>query len=172
MIAFRGTVWPKTWDVENTYGAVSGNLNGYLSTGQWATLAVRGGGKKVFGDYPFFDAASLGGGGLEKGALGEPGFTLRGFRAGRFAGDSTLYGNADLRLRLGQATLILPAHFGIFGLFDVGRVWYTGEESDTWHTSYGGGIWLSFLNYRSTVTAYVAHGKEDNIFRVGGGFVF
>ena len=120
LLAIRGTVWPKAWDVESTYGEVNGNASGYLSAGQWVTLAVRGGGKKVFGDYPYFDAASLGGGGLEKGALDEPGFTLRGFHARRFSGDSSLYGNADLRLRLGRVTLILPAHFGVFGLFDVG----------------------------------------------------
>ena len=69
-------------------------------------------------------------------------------------------------------TLILPRHVGVFGLFDVGRVWYGGEDSDTWHTSYGGGIWLSFLDYRSTVSAYVAHSKEGDIFHVGGGFSF
>ena len=97
---------------------------------------------------------------------------MRGFRARRFSGDSSVYGNADLRLRLGHMTLILPCHVGVFGLFDVGRVWYGGEDSDTWHTSYGGGIWLSFLNYRSTFSAYIAHSKEGNIFHVGGGFTF
>ena len=172
LLAVRGTVLPEAWDVESTYGEVNGNVNGYLSAGQWATLAVRGGGQKVFGDYPYFHAASLGAGGLERGPLVGANYTLRGFRARRFSGDSSLYGNADLRLRLGRLTLILPAHFGVFGLFDVGRVWYQGEESDTWHTSYGGGVWLSFLDYRGTFTAYVAHSKEDNLFRVGGGFGF
>ena len=172
LMAVRGTVWPKAWDVESTYGAVDGNANAYLSAGQWVTLALRGGGKMVFGDYPYFDAASLGGGGLEGGALDEPGFTVRGFRARRFSGDSSLYGNADLRLRLGKATLILPCHIGVFGLFDAGRVWYSGEESDSWHTSYGGGIWLSFLNYRNTLSAYIAHSEEGNIVHVRGGFTF
>ena len=172
LLAIRGTVWPKIWDTSSTYGEVNGNANGYLSAGQWLTLAVRGGGQKVFGDYPYFDAASLGGGGLEKGALDAPDTTLRGFRAGRFSGDSSVYGNADLRLRLGRVTIFVPAHFGIFGLFDVGRVWYEGEDSNNWHTSYGGGIWLSFLKYRSTFTAYYAHSKEDNLFRLGGGFTF
>ena len=139
LVAVRGTVFPKAWDVESTYGEVNGNVNGYVSAGQWATLAVRGGGQKIFGDYPYFHAASLGAGGLERGPLVGPNYTLRGFRAHRFSGDSSVYGNADLRLRLGRMTLILPAHFGVFGLFDVGRVWYQGEESDTWHTSYGGG---------------------------------
>ena len=172
LLAVRGTVWPKVWDTDSTYGEVNGNANGYLSAGQWLTLAVRGGGQKVFGTYPYFDAASLGGGGLEKGPLDAPDATLRGFRAGRFSGDSSVYGNADLRLRLGRATIFVPTHFGIFGLFDVGRVWYEGEDSNDWHTSYGGGVWLSFLKYRSTFTAYYAHSKEDNLFRMGGGFTF
>jgi hypothetical protein len=140
--------------------------------GKFATLALRAGGKRVFGDYPYFDAAYVGGGGLATGALAEPGFTLRGFRARRFGGDGSLYGNSDLRLRLGSLTLIVPTHIGVFGLFDVGRVWLEGESSDTWHTSYGGGIWFSFLDYRSTLSAYVAHSKEDNIFHIGGGFTF
>jgi hypothetical protein len=172
VLAVRGTYWPKAWDVDSSYGEVNGNANAYLSAGRWATLALRGGGKKVFGTYPYFDAASVGGGGLERGAIDEPGFTLRGFRARRFSGDSSLYGNADLRLRLGRLTLVLPAHFGVFGLLDAGRVWLEGEDSNTWHTSFGGGIWLSFLDYRSTFTAYVAHSKEGDIFHVGGGFAF
>ena len=61
---------------------------------------------------------------------------------------------------------------GVFGLFDVGRVWLKDETSDTWHTSYGGGVWISMLNYRNTFSAYVAHSKEDNIFHVGGAFTF
>ena len=114
----------------------------------------------------------MGGGGLAKGALQEPGFTLRGFRSNRFAGDGSLYGNSDLRLRLGRITLLIPCHVGVFGLFDVGRVWLTDETSDTWHTSYGGGVWISMFNYRNTFSAYVAHSKEDNIFHVGGAFTF
>jgi hypothetical protein len=172
LLAVRGTVWPEVWDVASTYGEVNGNVNGYLSAGQWLTVAARGGAQKIFGTYPYFDAASLGGGGLVTGVLDAPDATLRGFRAERFSGDSSLYGNADLRLRLGRVTIFVPAHFGVFGLFDVGRVWYASEQSDSWHKSYGGGIWLSFLDYRSTFTASYAHSKEDNLFRMGGGFTF
>jgi hypothetical protein len=171
ILAVRGTFWPKVWDSQDSFGEVDGNANVYVG-GKFATLALRAGGKHVFGDYPYFDAAYVGGGGLATGALAEPGFTVRGFRARRFGGDSSLYGNSDLRLRLGSITLLVPTHVGVFGLFDVGRVWLNGESSDTWHTSYGGGIWLSFLNYTSTFSAYVAHSKEDNIIHVGGGFTF
>jgi hypothetical protein len=169
--ATRGTLWPKAWDVEETYGSVSGELSGYLG-GPWVTVALRGGGQRVFGSYPFRDAAYVGGGGLSKGALEEPGFNLRGFRANRFGGDGSLYANGDLRLRLGRITLIVPCHVGVFGLYDVGRVFFSGETSDTWHTSYGGGIWISMLNYRNTFSAYVARSKEGNVFHIGGGFTF
>ncbi len=169
--AVRGTYWPKVWDAQTSFGEVDGNANVYVG-GKFATLALRAGGKHVFGDYPYLDAAYVGGGGLLTGALAEPGFTVRGFRARRFGGDGSVYGNSDLRLRLGRVTLLVPTHFGIFGLFDVGRVFYSGESSDTWHTSYGGGIWFSLLNYRTTFSTYLAHSKEDNIFHLGGGFTF
>ncbi len=172
VFAARGTLWPKAWDVDHTFGSVGANLNTYLSAGQWVTLAARAGGNRVFGDYPFRDAAYLGGGGLTRGALEEPGYTLRGYPARRFGGDGSLYGNADLRLRLGRITLILPAHVGILGLFDVGRVYLKDETSDTWHTSYGGGIWLSFVNYKTTFSAYLAHSKEDDVVHLDAGFSF
>ena len=170
-IAVRGTFWPKVWDAQDSFGEVDGNANVYVG-GKFATLALRAGGKRVFGDYPYFDAAYIGGGGVPTGALAEPGFTVRGFRAHRFGGDGSVYGNSDLRLRLGTITLIVPTHVGVFGLFDVGRVWLDGESSDTWHTSYGGGLWFSVLNYRMTFSAYLAHSKEDDIFHIGGGFTF
>jgi hypothetical protein len=28
---------------------------------------------------------------------------------------------------------------------DYGRVWLEGEDSDTWHVGYGGGVWLAPL---------------------------
>ena len=172
VLAARGTISPKLLDIEHTFGNLSANANAYLSAGQWATLAVRAGGNRVFGDYPFRDAAYLGGGGLSRGALEEPGHNLRGFETRRFGGDASLYGNADLRLRLARITLILPAHVGVFGLYDVGRVFLDGETSNTWHTSYGAGIWLSFFNYQTTFSGYVAHSPEGNRYRVDTGFSF
>jgi hypothetical protein len=172
IVAVRGTVWPEVWDVKSTYGEVSGNANGYLSAGHVLTFAVRGGAKHVFGEYPYLDAAFLGGGGLITSEFQEPGFSLRGYERRRFAGDSAIYGNGDLRLELARINLLIPTHVGIFGLFDVGRVFLKGETSDTWHTDYGGGIWLSLLNYKATFSAYLAHSKESDIFHVGGGFGF
>lgn len=172
LLATGGTLWPKAWDVKSTFGEVNGNANAYLSIGGRLTLALRAGGKKVMGDPPYRDAAFIGGGSLEASGLLEPGYTLRGFRARRFAGDGSLYGNADLRLRLFRTKIVVPTHVGVFGLTDAGRVWLDGVESRAWHASHGGGIWLSPLNYRATFSAYIAHSKEGNILRAGSEFTF
>jgi hypothetical protein len=171
-LAARGTYWPKLWDVDSGFGEIDAAASAYLSAGNGVTLALRAGGEQVLGDAPFRDAAYLGGGGLPTPGLDETGFTLRGFRARRFAGDAAVYGNADLRLRLGQLTLVLPMHVGVFGLADAGRVFLDDETSDSWHTSVGGGLWISFFDYRNTISAYVAHSKEDDIVHVGAGFTF
>jgi hypothetical protein len=61
---------------------------------------------------------------------------------------------------------------GLFGLVDTGRVWLEGEDSSTWHTSYGGGLLLQPLATPVTVHATVATGDEGTRFRFGSGFSF
>ena len=170
--AVRGTYFAKAWDVDSAFGQVNGNLNAYLPLGDRATFALRGGGKKVFGTYPYMEAASLGQGGLGTGALEEPDNTLRGYRARRFTGDASAYGNADLRLRLSRMNIIVPGVWGLTAFGDVGRVWLDGESSDTWHTGVGGGLWFSWLTNRISASVGVSHSKEENLFYVTGGFHF
>ena len=92
----------------------------------------RVGGARLFGDYPWFDAAFLGG------------RTDRGFRSHRYAGDASLYGNVELRTYLGPPVFasIFPVRFGLVGFVDDGRVWVSGEDSQRWHPSAGGGVLL------------------------------
>jgi outer membrane protein assembly factor BamA len=170
--AVRGSVFPEMWDVASTFGEMDGNLNAYLSAGRVATLALRAGGKKMFGTYPYMEAAPIGEGGLGAGALAEPEDTVRGYRARRYLGDSSLWANADVRLRVSHITLILPGAWGIHGFGDVGRVWLEGESSDTWHTGVGGGVWLSLLNDRMAFSAGISHGKETDIWYFHGGFSY
>jgi hypothetical protein len=170
--AARGTWFAEAWDLESDFGEVNGNVNAYISGGRVATIALRAGGKKVFGTYPYMDAASIGAGKLGAGALAEPEDTVRGLRARRYIGDSSAWANADLRLRVSGVTLIVPADWGIVGFGDVGRVWLKGESSDTWHTGVGGGIWLSWLDDRYAVSAGLAHSDEEDLFYFHGGFSF
>ena len=95
------------WDVTETFGEVHGEAATYLTpeTTFGPTLALRAGGKKVWGRFPFFESAFIGGAA-----------TVRGLREQRYAGDAALYGNAELRVRLGRFFVALPGDFGVFGL--------------------------------------------------------
>jgi hypothetical protein len=97
------------------------------------TLAFRGGGRRLWGDYPVQEAAFLGGAG-----------SVRGFRSGRFAGDAMVFGNAEVRVPLVNAPVVVRGRLGVLGLADAGRVFYAGENSERWHTSFGGGVWFRF----------------------------
>ena len=165
-------MFPALWDVERTFGEVNANADFFASAGRWLTLGLRAGGKKVFGDYPYMEAAAVGGGGLGTAALEEPAYNVRGYRSRRFLGDASVFGNAELRLTVSRITLIVPAHWGVLGFVDSGRVWLQGEESHKWHSGFGGGIWISLLNYRNTVSMGYAHSVEGNRFFFHGGFTF
>jgi hypothetical protein len=170
LVQATGAVFPKAWDVERTYGWVEGSASGFLTAGSRgrATLALRAGGKHMIGDlYPYFQAASIGGGGVFGGED-----TVRGFRPNRFIGDSSLYGNAELRLYLSRFFVALPGEWGLFGFGDAGRVWLEGETSDTWHTSWGGGVWVGLLARSNAIVFTVAKSEQRTAFLVGAGFSF
>ncbi len=157
-----GSVHPAVWDVARTFGELHGEASTYLTpaTSFGPTLALRAGGRKVLGDsIPFFESAFIGG--VE---------TVRGLREQRFAGDGALYGNAELRFRLGRFFAFLPGTYGVFGLADAGRVFLDGESSDTWHTGVGGGLWFAFLDPGSTVTVALARGDRRTALYLRAGF--
>ncbi|HEX5576519.1 MAG TPA: hypothetical protein VFX42_11635, partial [Gemmatimonadales bacterium] len=93
-------------------------------------------------------------------------------RTNRFAGDASAYGSAELRLSLAQIQLVLPAHLGVFGLVDAGRVFLAGESSDRWHTAAGGGVSLAFLDRAYTFSLAVASGDERTGVYIQGGYGF
>jgi hypothetical protein len=158
-----GTIYPAIWDVDSLFGEVHAEARTYLSPRMPLnpTLAFRVGGKKVWGEYPFFEAAFIGGAS-----------TVRLGRVNRYAGDASAYGSAELRLPLARFELILPTELGAFGLADVGRVFLAGESSDTWHTAFGGGLSLSYLKRAYTFSAALAAGDERTAVYVQAGFGF
>ncbi|WP_159022934.1 metallophosphoesterase [Formosa sp. L2A11] len=84
-------------------------------------------------EFEFYQAAAIG---------GEDG--LRGFRNQRFTGKRSFYQNSDIRYSLTNLkTPILPIKIGMYGSFDYGRVWLSKSNSDKWHNSYGGGVFVN-----------------------------
>ena len=119
-------------------------------------------GKTNFGDdFFFYHAPSLGGNN-----------GLRGFRDERFTGKRYFYQSSDLRLRLKRyKTASLPITVGLYGGFDYGRVWIDNDDSNEWHTSQGGGFWISGLNSFALSVAYF-NSVENDIIQIGFGFGF
>ncbi|MGH7509989.1 MAG: hypothetical protein ACREMZ_11010 [Gemmatimonadales bacterium] len=157
------SVYPGVWDVDSMFGEVHGQIATYLTAPipLQPTLAVRLGGRKLWGRFPFFEAAFIGGAS-----------TVRLGRVNRYAGDASAYGSAEIRLPLARVDLVVPAELGVFGLADAGRVFLEGESSDRWHTAAGGGVSLSFLNRANTISAAVARGEERTGVYVQAGFGF
>ena len=147
----EGRFYLKAWHVEETFGTASAALTGYWQPASRLTLAARVGGQKVWGRYPWHEAAFIGGSD-----------TVRGYDRNRFSGDSSAYANAQLMVALFDVNLILPMRAGVLGLADVGRVWAQGESSGRWHPAAGGGIFLRVLTTDLVFHGLLAHGDEGN----------
>jgi hypothetical protein len=169
LVDLLAEVSPPVWDVESTWGAIEGAISAYLTPGDQRrlTLAARVGGRQTFGTVPYLKAAYIGGSeSFDRSA------SVRGLRAQRFAGDASVYGNLDLRLFLIRTKLLIPTDVGVFGFADVGRVFLDGEDSNEWHPSAGGGIWLAPLARANTISLTVAASDEETMFYMMFGFLF
>jgi hypothetical protein len=151
-----GSAYPAVWSVRETFGEAHGDASLHLPIPipLRPSLGFRVGAKKLWGLYPFHEAAYLGGT-----------RTVRGMSRNRFAGDAYTFGNAELRLRLTK-------WLGVFGLTDAGRVFLDGEDSDRWHTSVGGGLWFSFSKDKHVLSFTSARSEGHVSFYIKSGLAF
>ncbi len=155
----EGVLVPKAWDATATFGGLDGSLAGYVGN-QRLILATRVGGRVLWGTYPWFDSASIGDG-------------VRGYYEGRFRGDASLFGNAELRFWIGQRRRgVLPLRWAVTAFAESGRVWYEGEDSDKWHNGFGGGLMTQLVGTPLVVGASVGKGTEGLRFYFSGGYSF
>jgi surface antigen Omp85-like protein len=149
-VSLQGGVYPKVFNNPDNFSKGVGDLRAYLGVNPFS-LALRVRGEKVWGTYPFYESAFIGGN-----------RTIRGFASERFAGDASLLGAAELRVKLFTANIFLPVTFTPFGFIESGRVFMTNDNSKLWHTGYGGGLALSIINRDFTFSLSYAHSKEKN----------
>jgi len=163
MLRVEGRVYPAVWDADSAYGSVEGAVSGYFTARipLRPTLALRAGGKRAWGGFPFFQAAFLG-----------DAASARLGRQNRYGGDASVFGNAELRLRLTRFFVILPGELGVFGLADAGRVFLEGESSDVWHSAFGGGMWISILRPSTVLSLAVARSTDRTAVYFGSGMAF
>jgi hypothetical protein len=146
-----GSYFPEWLDVEKgSFGAVDGRVSVFVPLSSRIVAAGRVGGRKVWGDFPYWEAAFIGGN-----------ETVRGYAHQRFAGDASVYGSLELRTPITKLFALLPWEFGLYLLADGGRVFLPGESSDKWHSGYGFGIWGAPVLRQYTMSLAVAKSEED-----------
>lgn len=154
LIEATGSAYPAMLDVRTAYQELSGVASAYvgLPVAMKPVLAFRAGGKKLFGEFPYYDAAFLGGS-----------RSLRTLHRDRYAGDASLYGSAELRVPLGSFGFVLPWNAGLIGFLDAGRVYVDGKSPGGWHSGAGAGFWLGVLNPETSITVTFTNNRDRRL---------
>jgi hypothetical protein len=163
LVDLTSSLFPAVWDVNSTFGKITAGAAAYLTLPVPARpiLALRGGVQKVFGAYPFHEAAFIGGS-----------TTVRTLEPQRYAGDASLSGTAELRLPLARFPFILPLDVGVFGFGDAGRVYVHGDSPDGWHAAAGGGCWIGVLHPSTAISVTLASGPGETRVLIRTGLTF
>ena len=149
-----GRGYPAMWDVVSTYESADAVASAFftLPIPKKPVLAFRAGGKKLWGEFPYFDAAFLGGS-----------ETFRTESRQRYAGDASLYGSSELRVPIAQFPLIVPLDVGLLGFVDAARVYVNGDSPGGWHKVAGAGFWVGYLNPGMSLNVLFTSSSESRI---------
>lgn len=126
------------------------------------TAAIRFGASTNVGDFYFYQSQFLSGN-----------TNLRGFRNYRFAGNSSVYNNTEVRLRLSNIdNYVFTGNYGLIGFIDSGRVWSDkGDGAKKWHRAYGPGVWINFYKL-FLVSGTVGFSEEGRFYHIRLGHFF
>ena len=162
LVDMNSTAYPAMWDVEDAFSQVSGSATTFLELPipTHPILAFRGGGRKVWGDAPFYEAAFIGGRG-----------TVRGMDAQRYAGDASIYGTGELRIPVASFRFPIPLDVGLLGFMDTGRVYVNGESPGGWHSVAGGGLWFGIIDRATGFSVTLTNSDEKRVL-IGTGLRF
>ena len=152
VLDIEGAYYPELFGNSNSFWKLKAEGTAYLPLPSlpYSRLVLRAGGEKIWGDFPFYEAAYIGGS-----------ESIRGYDKERFAGDASLYANSEFRVYLGTFKFLVPVMFGPLAFIETGRVFYDGEDSDRWHTGYGGGLWFGFIEPRYALSIAVGRGVDS-----------
>jgi hypothetical protein len=145
---------PAWLDLSEGYGKARVDLRTYLpfSTPVEGSLCLREHGEAVWGRYPYYAAAFLGGG-----------ETLRGYYDGRFAGDAAFSIGSELRITVGTIQMVMPTKVGVTGFAETGQVRTRAVGAGLWHASFGGGLWAVPALRDLTMSLLVGCSRESTI---------
>jgi hypothetical protein len=133
LIELNELYFPAAMDVRSAFQetAVSIGTSVTIPLPTQPLFVIRTGGMKLYGDFPFYEGASIGGEG-----------TTRYMDPQRYLGDASLYGTTELRVPLAQFKLVVPLRMGLMGIAEAGRVYVGGNSAGGWHSRTGEGVWF------------------------------
>jgi hypothetical protein len=162
LVQATGAYYPAMWDVRSPFEVASLALGASfeLPIATRPLFVARAGGKKLFGDFPFYEAAMLGGH-----------ETTQYITSQRYAGDGSLYATSELYVPLTRFTFLIPVRAGVTGVAESGRVYYQGSSPGGWHSTTGGGIWIGRVYGSEMLSIVQTSGEQHGLqFRLGLSF--
>jgi hypothetical protein len=162
LVQATGAYYPAMWDVRSPFevAALALGASFEIPIPTRPLFVARAGGKKLFGDFPFYEAAVLGGH-----------ETTQYITSQRYAGDGSLYATSELYVPLARFTFVIPARAGVTGVAESGRVYYQGSSPGGWHSTTGGGIWIGRVYGSEMFSIVQTTGEQHGLqFRLGLSF--
>ena len=158
-----GSFYPFVFESGTPFGAMQASIATYLTLPELArvTLATRVSGRLTMGDPPVHEAAFIGGSN-----------TVRGYESGRYAGEASAFGNAELRVHVATFPFVVPWQFGVVGIGDLGRVFSADDDGNIWHGSAGGGIWFALPDRSLGGVITVVGSPQGSSLWLSTGFMF
>lgn len=150
-ITANGSYTQNTQMSAQSFWKYGGNLQLYIPLFYKFSIATSGGIETVNGNPEFYQYPSIGGG-----------QDLRGFLRQRFYGKTVFYNSNELRFISKVKNYFYSGKAGLLAFIDDGRVWMPGENSNTLHAGYGGGIFLAPFNKISADITY-GFSREDRL---------
>ncbi|HEY1951470.1 MAG TPA: hypothetical protein VGG76_01585 [Gemmatimonadaceae bacterium] len=154
VLDLTGDSYPGMWDLARPYQSLDAWAASFFTFNvpKKPVLALRVGGKKLWGPFPYFDAAFLGGS-----------ETFRIEERQRYAGDASLYGTTELRVPLARFPFIMPLDVGALGFADAGRVYLNGNSPGGWHSAVGAGFWVGVLDPGKSVNVLFTNQSKHRV---------
>jgi hypothetical protein len=132
----------------------------YIPLSKKIGIASAAGGGYVNKEVNYYHLSKLGGNN-----------NLRGYPRERFYGKTSFYNNNEIRFITNTHNIIFNGKIGLLAFFDQGRVWQPGEDSNTWHLGYGGGLIIMPFN-KIVFSGTYEMSKETKQFQLGTGMFF
>lgn len=144
---------PLTDKTKDGFVRVGADLHAYMPLTKTFSIAIKGGAATLAGGDPEFYQYNTVGGTR----------TIRGFQRERFHGTTAVYNQNELRWITNVRSYLFNGKIGLFGLYDIGRVYEKNENSHTWHYGYGGGILISPFNVATLIVSYAQSAEDRNL---------